>query len=205
MRWSTPLRKRFAVGLGALFLVCHAVVGPLLLPARALTMWQYERKLVKAQESAFGLLDQPLQELVLVNAPDFYFAEMLFLTRVARGKPPAEFEICLNGTLEPIVLSRLDVNTVELAPEGGFMAAPFNRIYRDPTRPMPRSTIYSFDTFQIRPLEINAAGEPMRAKFRFRWPLNHRRMVWAAWHNGRYERLKLPDVGQSMRLESKGP
>ncbi len=82
------------------------------------------------------------------------------------------------------------------------MASTFNRIYRDPARPMPASKFYSFDTFQIRVLEVNAAGEPLRAKFRFRWPLQNRRMVWAAWHNGRYERLKLPEVGQSTWIET---
>ena len=140
MRFSTSRRRRFALGLAGLLLVSHVVVGPLLLPARSLTMWHYENRLARARQSAFGLLEHPLEELVLVNA-------RLRLRRDASSdagrtrRTPGRIWICRMARSSH---SSFDgsTSTTSSRSKGGSMALTFNRIYRDPARPMPASKLY---------------------------------------------------------------
>jgi hypothetical protein len=192
-------RRMLLAGAGALVLV-HFVVAAMLLPFRSLTMWRYEKRLAAARESAFALVDNPNQELVLLNAPDFYFGVMLFLTRAARAEQLPWLTLVLNGSLDRMRIVRLDTNTLELTPEGGFLSEPFNRIYRDPSHPLKPGALFWFDGYQVRVLAVDAAGNPTKARFRFRWALQHRRIVFGVYRNGRYERAHLPEYGQSMEL-----
>ena len=190
-RWLRPL--------ACTLLVLHGLVAPLLLPLRSLSMWRYEKRLAEARDSAFALVDAPDQELVLLNAPDFYFGVMLFLTRRARSESLPANGWCLNGSLEPLVVKRLDETTIELSPERGFMSEQLNHVYRD--RPMQSQELIWFDEFKVRVTELDEDGEPLRAKFRFRRPLEDRRMLFAAYRDGRYRRVQPPAYGQVLRLQ----
>jgi hypothetical protein len=178
------------------------LVAPVLLPLRTLTMWRYERALTKARESAFGLLDDPHQELVLLNAPDAFFGTMLVLTRLARREPLPALTLCLSGTPGRVEVRRTDPYTLELVPEQGFIGPGFNQIYRSPLHPMEDGAVLWFPSFQIRVDRVNRRGEPVSARFRFRWPLESPRMVLAVFRAGRYERVAAPGVGGSLVIEA---
>jgi hypothetical protein len=199
--WRSQLRRRSALLLVLALLVAHLLVAPVLLPLRALTMWRYDRLLGSARASAFGLIEDPHQELVLLNAPDAFFATMLVLTRGARQEPLPALTLCLSGTLAKTELRRTDPYTIELIPEHGFIGSGFNHIYRSPLRPMQADTLLWFPSFQIRVDRVNRRGEPASARFRFSWPLQSPRMVFAVFREGRYERVTLPDVGGTLVIE----
>jgi hypothetical protein len=200
--WGTPRRRRIALGLVLSLSVAHLLAAPVLLPLRTLTMWRYERELAKGRESAFGLLDYPHQELVLLNAPDAFFGTMLVLTRMARREPLPALTLCLSGTPERVEIHRNDPYTLELVPRQGFIGPGFNHIYRSPLRPMQEGTLIWFPSFQIRVDRVNQHGEPASARFRFRWPLESPRVVLAVFRAGRYERIAPPPVGGSLVIEA---
>jgi hypothetical protein len=195
---TAPARRLGAVAVA--LVVVHALIAPLLLPLRSLTMWRYDRRLAEARDSAFELINAPDQELVLLNAPDFYFGVMLFLTRTARSESLPANAWCLSGSLEPLTVKRLDPVTIELLPERGFMSEQLNHVYRNEARPMRAGELVFFDEFKARVTELDERGQPRRAKFRFRWPLDDRRMVFAAWRGGRYQRVQPPAHGELLRL-----
>jgi hypothetical protein len=93
---------------------------------------------------------------------------------------------------------RSDPYTLELLPEQGFIGPGFNHIYRSPLHPMEAGAVLWFPSFQIRVDNVNQRGEPVSARFRFRWPLENPRMVFAVFRGGRYERLAVPGVGGSL-------
>ena len=196
--WRSPRRQRIALGLALGLGVAHLLVAPVLLPLRSLTMWRYEQALIKGRDSAFGLLEHPHQELVLLNAPDGFFGTMLVLTRLARSEPVPALTLCLSGTTERIEVRRSDPYTLELVPKHGFIGPGFNHIYRSPWRPMQEGTLIWFPSFQIRVDRVNRRGEPVSARFRFRWPLESPRMVFAVFREGRYERIAVPPLGGSL-------
>jgi hypothetical protein len=200
--WRSPRRRRVVQALVAALGVAHLLVAPVLLPLRTLTMWRYERALSKARESAFGLLDNPHQELVLLNAPDAFFGTMLVLTRMAKKEPLPALTQCLSGTTAGVEVRRTDPYTLELVPEQGFIGSGFNHIYRSPLHPMEAGAVYWFPSFQIRVDRVNRRGEPVSARFRFRWPLESPRMVFAVFREGRYERVAVPGVGGSLVIKA---
>ena len=200
--WRTPRRRRLALGLVLSLSVAHLLVAPVLLPLRSLTMWRYERALAKGRDSAFGLIDHPHQELVLLNAPDAFFGTMLVLTRMARREPLPALTLCLSGTPERIDVRRSDPYTLELVPGQGFIGPGFNPIYRSPLRPMNDATLIWFPSFQILVDRVNQRGEPASARFRFRWPLESPRLVFAVFRAGRYERIAPPPVGGSLVIDA---
>jgi hypothetical protein len=200
--WRTPRRRRVALGLVLALSIAHLLVAPVLLPLRSLTMWRYDRALAKGRESAFGLIEHPHQELVLLNAPDAFFGTMLVLTRMARREPLPALTLCLSGTPERIEVLRSDPYTLDLAPRQGFIGPGFNHIYRSPLRPMDEATLIWFPSFQIRVERVNQRGEPASARFRFRWPLESPRMVFAVYRGGRYERIAPPPVGGSLVIDA---
>lgn len=200
--WRTRLRRRAVPALAVLLALLHLVIAPVLLPLRALTMWRYERALARARDSAFALVEFPQQELVLLNAPDAYFASMLVLTRAARHERLPALTLCLNGSLEPLQIRRDDPYTLELVPRAGFITPGFNEIYRAPRRPIPEGHVFWFPAFQVRVDRVSQAGEPLSARFRFRWPLDAPRMVFAVFRDGRYQRIAMPAIGETRWIET---
>ncbi len=200
--WRTRLRTRAVPALAALLVLSHLVIAPVLLPLRSLTMWRYERALARARDSAFGLLEFPQQELVLLNAPDAYFASMLVLTRSAHHEPLPALTVCLSGSLEPLQIRRDDPYTLELVPRGGFITPGFNEIYRASRRPIEAGQVFWFPAFQVRVDRVSQAGEPLSARFRFRWPLDAPRMVFAVFRDGRYQRIAVPALGEARSIET---
>jgi len=194
-----PARRgtRFLAGAWA---ALSLVVAPLLLPFRSLTMQRYETRLQQARESAFSLVRPPATQLVLLDAPDYYFSSMMLLTRMATPDPIPKHTLCLAGTLYGAHVRRVDPNAVEVRPAGGFLSRPLDRLYRGPGAPMHEGEAFFAGGAHITITEVDGQGEPRAAVFRFRWPLDSPHLVFAAWKSGRYQRVRLPSAGRSMVL-----
>ncbi len=198
---AASLRRVLGSVLCVGLLLVHGVAGPALLPWRSLTMQRYEERMELAGATAVAPLFHPLQQLFLLDAPDYYFGTMIPLTRSARGDPLPSRVVTLSGTLNRTRLSRLDTNAFELRVQGGLFAEAFDAIYRRRGERLREGQLLKVAEMDIRITAVSAAGEPLAASFRFRWPLESRALCFVAWHAGRYEKVTLPAVGRSVELE----
>lgn len=186
--------------LAGAWLALSLVVAPLLLPLRSLTMWRYQKRLETARESAFSLVRPPARQLVLLDAPDYYFSTMMLLTRMATPDPIPTHTLCLAGTLHGVHIRRVDPNALEVRPVGGFLSRPFDRLYRGRTAPMHKGQAFYAGGAFITITEVDEHGAPRAALFRFDWSVDNPHLVFAGWKSGRYVRVRLPRVGRSMVL-----
>ncbi len=194
--WSPRVGRAARLAVGAL-IVIHLAVAPLLLPYRSLVMQRYEARVERARETAFALPRSIKQELVLLDAPDFYFAIMMLLTRISTGHMPSP-TLTVVGGLEPTTITRIDDETLDVRPEHGFLSRTFDRIYRDRSHPMRVGEIVHAPGATVRVLEVGPGGEPLAARFSFHWRLESARLVFAKWVDGRYVRVQMPAIGQSL-------
>ncbi len=176
------------------------LVAPLLLPLRCLTMQRYEARLAVAKESAFSLVHPPARQLVLLDAPDYYFSTMMLLTRMAVPDPIPEHTLCVAGTLHGVRVRRVDPNAIEVRPERGFLARPLDRLYRSRTARMHKGEAFLAGGAFITITDVDRRGAPLAALFRFDWSLENPHLVFLAWKSGHYARIRLPRVGHSILL-----
>lgn len=186
--------------LGGAWIGLALVVSPLALPIRSLTMQRYQRRLERARESAFSLVHPPATQLVLLDAPDYYFSSMMLLTRMATPDPIPKHTLCLAGTLRRVHLRRVDPDSVEVRPERGFLSRPLDRLYRASAAPMHKGQSFFAGGAFITITDVDRRGEPTAARFHFNWRLDDPRLVWAVWKSGRYRRIRLPPVGRSIAI-----
>jgi hypothetical protein len=194
-------RRRALALLGPALVVVHAVVAPARLPFRTLRMADYHAELVRASDSAYGVVRSPDEILVAVNAPDFYFCKMLREVRWTRIDPGAVSIQCLAGTLAPTRVMRLDPNAIEVTPAFGFLERPFNRTYRSPRHPMKPGDSVFVGSAQIVVTAVDARGAPTSATFRFVYPLESEKLRFVAWRDGVYVPFVPPAIGQSVVLD----
>ncbi|MEB2311379.1 MAG: hypothetical protein OZ921_11575 [Sorangiineae bacterium] len=194
--------RRAARAVAGLLLVVHLVAAPLLLPFRSLTMARYEARLARARESAYALAPTQRNTLVVLDAPDFYFATMMLLTRISSGHSPAP-TLIVTGTLAPVSVTGVTDDTLDVRVAGSFLAEPFNRIYRDASHPMRVGETTNAPAALITVTEIDHAGRPVAARFHFNWPVSGGRLVFARWRAGQYERVAPPAPGQTLIVKAR--
>jgi len=195
---GTPALSRV---LASLLLAVHALAAPLLLPWRVLAMQRYDARLAAARDSAYGLVRDKNQELLLLNAPDFYFAVMLLFTRAARGESLPKRQLCLAGTLRDVIVHRPNAKTLEVLRAEGFLEEPFNRLYRSERKPIKRGTTIAFEGFELEVTRVTERGAPSGVVFRFKSDLDAKKYVWAKWRAGRYVPFSLPASGETLVIK----
>ena len=190
------------VGLAAALLTVHALIGPALLPVRALHMYRYDARVQAAGRSAYDHAKGHTKDaLFLVNGEDFYFTGMMSISRVARGEPATWRMLTLAGTLEPLSLRRLDERRVEVRPRDGFLSRVFDRLYFSRGGPYGRGSTLDLTGIEVTISEVNQWGEPVAAIFTFSLPLDSPVYHWVVWKHDRYERFVIPPIGESVRVE----
>jgi hypothetical protein len=194
---------RAAGMVAGMFALVHGLLAPALLPWRTLSMRRYEARLVRARHSLYLLPINPVQHLVVLNAPDYYFATMMQLTRVAQAKPVTVRTLWIAGTLGPISIRRLSARSVLVRPASGFLSRTLDRLYRGAAHPMHAGQTFHLGRTTIRVTRTTPAGLPLGAVFTFPWRLEDPHLVWAEWHNGRYQRGVMPAVGRSVVLNAR--
>ncbi|MCC6214918.1 MAG: hypothetical protein IT376_08625 [Polyangiaceae bacterium] len=200
---AAPVDAARRVGAWLLFAV-HAVVAPAALPWRSLTMHRYERDLAAARESALALVRTPRDHLLLVNAPDWYFGSHVLLSRDPEGDPTPPRTLVLAGTLRRTEVTRVDVNSVVVRPEGGFFLETFNRIYRALSAPVAAGQSIYVPGLQITFLETSPEGQPLAVRFRADRRLEAPTLRWARWEGGRYVEVQPPAVGETLVVGGEG-
>jgi hypothetical protein len=153
--------------------------------------------------------------VVIVNTPTFFVSSYGSLIRSLEGRTTPARILVLGSGIESTRVSTIDEGTVEVAPEGGFLAKPgtrsdspavdhryllalFDGLYRD--APFTAGEEIGLGDVTVTLQSVTADGRPEAARFRFPLSLDHPTMRWLQWENGVYEPFQPPPVGGSVSL-----
>lgn len=196
-----PDERRFRIPvllLGGELFVVHVLLAPVLLPARVLLLDPYNKVLAQARRAAYDNLRSPTQDVVVLNAPDYYFGTLLVSTRAALQEPMARHTRVLYGGFEAVTVTRVGTHTLRVVAPHGFLESPFDRVYRSLREPMHPGQGLQLTGAQIVVTRTNARGEPTAIEYRSVRPLDDLRII--AWNGSAYSRFTLPPVGSSRIL-----
>lgn len=181
-----------ARSLRAPLLAVHLVLATLALPVRSLTMTLYHQRVSQLSRSAYANVRAPDETLVLLTAPNYFEASLIWLLHVydAGGRPSPL--LTLAGTRDPVELRRVDPNTLEVRAPQGFLSEPLDRIYRNRSRPLARGDRIRLPRVEVEVTEVAASGDPRAATFRFIWPLDSGKLRFLALEGDRYVLVEPP-------------
>jgi hypothetical protein len=165
----------------------HAFVSPLLLPFAACTLAVMNTVADRNIPSAVATMtDIPHQELIIVSAPEFYSGYSLPYIQDAAGKPQPQKLRTLSVGAVAIRARRVDAHTLELTYEGGLLADPALRLFRDDDHPTKPGDSIELDGLRIVVREVTSDGRPAVVTFAFAEPLDSPKLRWVIWEKDEF-------------------
>jgi hypothetical protein len=182
----------------------HGVLSPRALPGRA-------RGLAVVQsagtDQSQALLDGVSrgQKLVIVAAPDFFWAAIVVGAAKWKGALAPEFVRTLYGGSEPVLVRRPRDRVLVIEAPHGFVRGGMNRVYRGRSYPMHAGETQELTGVDIAVVRVDASGEATEVEFRFDVPLEDPGLVWKRWDGPTPVPFALPKVGESVIVPPFGP
>jgi hypothetical protein len=192
-------RRGAHIALGA-FLLIHVLVAGATLPLNATSAAFSQRFIQDPAERLQAGEELRNQDLVILNHPVPFYALYLRTSRLLAGQPyPATVRSLASG-LAPMLLRRTDEQTLVIRPEGGFLASPFDGVFRGTSHPMRAGDSLEIKGMRIKVLEVTADGRPALVAFRFSRPLEDAALRWVRWEGESLVPFELPRVGKERFL-----
>jgi hypothetical protein len=191
------MRPRWlAASAGFALLAIHLVIAPLILPPRILAIDSLEH-LLESESVPHGPAMRD-KTVVLLNPPIDVFATYLPPSWLTRGSSvPGSFRWFASGE-SALHLTRVDANSLQVTPEGGFLATSSQRMFRRSERPMQVGQRVQLSDMSAEVSALTPDGRPASALVRFDRPLDSDNFVWMLWDVKAYRQVTLPEVGESM-------
>jgi hypothetical protein len=98
-------------------------------------------------------------------------------------------------------LERPSANRLVIEAEDGWLGAPFDNVYRDPSRPFPPDYRVELSDVRIEVVEATSDGEPKKVEFTFVRELEDESLRFVLYRDGRYVPFDLPGVGESREID----
>ncbi len=193
-------RARFMPRLGAAAVVAmHLVVGPVLLPLRAIGISQVRAAIDRADETIPRDPSIAHRVAIYVNPAADPFASYIPVTRAALGIPRPRTQRWLATGATPVHVTRVDDRTLRVEPEGGYMILPSEKLFRN-TRDQPFVVGERIDTggMVVTVSRVTEDGRPAEVEARFARPLEDPEYLWLSWEGGGYAPFTPPAVGTSV-------
>ena len=189
---TEPRPGRLLRALAWVWLIVHGLLALLLVGPRMLAPAALHATLTRAADR----LPAPAEArpVVLVQAPGDLFS---LYTPAIRGFAGVHVLYAGVGALE---LERRDAETIVVRPEGGWLAAPGDRIFRGGARPMHAGDRFTIPGLTIAVLAVDVDGRALVVEVRGDAPLDAGGLQWMAWTDGGPVPLELPRPGESRRL-----
>jgi hypothetical protein len=112
----------------------------------------------------------------------------------------------LAGVRADVTVTRMSARAIAIEPSGRtFLTGPFETLFRGAGEPLKMGEEASVCGARVRVAAMDQ-GRPSRIEVTYGRLLDSNGGAWIAWRNGRFERLALPAIGQSVRIPwSAGP
>jgi hypothetical protein len=150
------------------------------------------------------------QTLVFVNAMELTVAYTSLargdanVVRAERGMellPVPQSVVQLTGQLSGSTITRLDETTLEVVPDGGFLATPMDRMFWHPDHPYVAGQRVAAPAMDVEVVEV-VDGRPSRARMRFHHDLDGDRYHFVAVQDGAWVEWAVPAVGETTHLRA---
>lgn len=203
-RWRAPREQEglpvFHRVLLVLFVLIHLILSPLLLPLNAVsasTTEQWIQKPARAADLGPGIEQK---DLILVNPPIVFLANYFIVVRSLEGLPAPQRQRVLAPGNVAVHIERTDSRTLVIRPDGGFLAGPFDDVFRAPSLPLRAGDRIPLTNMTVEILEVGTDGRPAAVAFRFAERLEHTSFRWLMWENGEWTTFLPPAVGGMVTL-----
>ena len=103
----------------------------------------------------------------------------------------------IGSGLAAITLHRPDAHTLEIAPDGGFLAG-YDAVFR--ATPLRLGERIALGDCSVTVLALLSDGRPARIAMRWPTPLEDASLRWLTARNGRYVPFTPPSVGTTVRV-----
>jgi hypothetical protein len=178
-----------------IWIVLHAVLGPLLMPVRA---WTPAVLRQFTELTADALPDDAEEAVVLFAAPsDLHIMYTRALRRTQGRAHPDRFHTLYTGPFAVDVV-RIGPSTLELRTLGWF-AGPMSQLFRE--APMSSGAIVETSDFVAQIVTTDAAGRPTAVRFTFPCELESCGIQWLSWAGDRAVPGRPPTESEPLRIE----
>ena len=193
--------RRFAVG-ALVFL--HAVLVSPWTPLRsslATTMFKPNRVIA---DSIRNHPDMVEKTVVWINSIDLGTA-YLPVIRAVNGDPIPKSMLQIGSLLAENHVSRLDEDTLEVRPVGGFLARRGDRLSRGIRDPFSVGQVVHRTGVEVEVKEVTSDGRPAVAQFHFDVPLEDPSLYWITLSLEGAREFKVPGIGETVIVPSALP
>ncbi|MBI4716755.1 MAG: hypothetical protein HY763_03045 [Planctomycetes bacterium] len=185
--------------------VIHLVIAPTALLARA-AMPLGPRRITEQLHVRTPLGDDACrQSVVVVNAPSAFHIGYLPIARAVAGQCVPRQTRVLAPSLASVTLKRTDARTLVVTPEDGYLALPYDELFRGREHPLAVSDRVSLSDMSVEIAAQTADGRPAEAVFRFSAPLEDGSFRWLFWQDGTFRDFTPPAVGETVTLGKPAP
>jgi hypothetical protein len=182
------------------FFFAHVIVAPILLPLNAVSPATAEPFIQTAAANAPAGPELAEQDLIIVNPPNAFFGHYFSTARVVNNQvAPRHVRVLAPGAAAMHVL-RSDERTLIVRPDGGFLAFPFDNVFRGNGHPLRLGDTVLLTNMTAQVTALTQDGRPAETTFRFAERLEYNTFKWLVWKEGKYEAFRLPALGQDVSL-----
>lgn len=163
---------------------------------------------VSSQEPVYAnpprsLPDDPrlqTQRLIIVNAPNAFYAQYTLVVRAFDSKPMPQSMLLLAPGITSLTLERSSPYALTVEAQDGWLRSPFDVVYRAPSERVPQGYRVELSDVEIQVVAVTEDGRPTRVHFTFSRALEDETYRWVRYQPGRYVPFEPPPVGQSVVL-----
>jgi hypothetical protein len=185
-----------------LLVTIHCIVAPVTLPFSSTSNARTAK--VLAEDPLMNLPDEEdmaEKTLVFVNPPIPYLVGRTALIRAEYGRAaPDHIRILASDMTPQLDMTRIDEHSLELQPEGGFIASNLDTVFRGSAHPMHVGQRVELSDMTVEVLSLTEDQRPLRVRFTFRQPLEDPSLLFLEWHDQKFVRFDLPRIGESVQL-----
>lgn len=199
LRVRTDLLAR----VGSLCVVAaHLVMGPFLLPLRAMGIAQVRAAIERGDRGVPSDPSIASKVVVYLNPPADPFASYIPITRAALGIPrPLGQRWLSTGAGSEVLVERLDERTLRVKPAGGLLTLPSERLFRNTKHhPFRAGDVVDLPESRITVTQVTSDGRPRVVEARFDRPLEDPSYVFLEWKGATYVPFELPAVGSPVTI-----
>lgn len=150
----------------------------------------------------------PGQTFVFI-ANTFHRVHYATLMRRAAGDPAVPRRVLtLTSFVSGSTVTRVDADTLEVEPDGGYLAVDVDRIHRRVDRPLEVGETVELPDVTAEILALASDGRPARVAFHFKVPLSDPSLRWLTVApdpsrplRARTEAFEVPAIGETARVE----
>ena len=196
--WVHPGRpwNLAAKGMVWFFVFAHMVVAPLMLPFNATSAAFAQPYIQDATSKVDAGPEFERQDLIILNHPIVFYAHSFQTARIVDGQAaPRRVRVLAPGTTT-LAVRRTDGKTLVVRPEGGFLAAAFDDVFRSPAHPFRKGDEVGLTGLTVRIARLTDDGRPAEVEFEFLYPLEDASLRWVPWKEGGYAGFTPPAIGE---------